>query len=365
MSGDRFVRTQAIQGAVRGHEIEVLSALGINPRGRGHITCPFPDHDDADPSWRWDERRARAHCTCANGHGLSIFDVLGRLEAIDFDAAKIRTAELIGRADLIEEKGRDGRTEDECREPARATRQQGRADAATRLPRPPAGHRVRSGADAEHAGCRLVGARLLGSAGRERRQAAPGCRAAMRGVRHHRAGRADACAPNLRPASRRGQGRPRRARPEEVGDAGQGHQRPRLRRGVGQRRAGAMATARRGHRDRRGDRVRLQGRARGRPGLCRGRHRRGWRRQFRALADNHEGHRLRRPRRSEAEVRARLQGRREGRPQVRRTIPRQARGGDRDRRAIRAARSTSSTCSCATAPGRSTTRSSRPRRRSK
>ena len=104
MSGERFVRTQAIQDAVRGHETEVLTALGINPRGRAHITCPFPDHDDANPSWRWDERKARAHCTCANGHALSIFDVLGQLEAIDFEAAKIRAAELIGRTDLIEEK---------------------------------------------------------------------------------------------------------------------------------------------------------------------------------------------------------------------------------------------------------------------
>ena len=41
-------------------------------------------------------------------------------------------------------------------------------------------------------------------------------------------------------------------------------------------------------------------------------HLRGWRRQFRALVSNHEGHRLRGSRRSEAEVRARLQGRREG-----------------------------------------------------
>ena len=105
MSGDRFVCTQAIRAAVRGHEAEVLSALGINPRGRAHITCPFPDHDDANPSWRWDELKGRAHCTCANGHALSIFDVLCRVEAIDFGDAKIRVAELIDRSDLIEEKG--------------------------------------------------------------------------------------------------------------------------------------------------------------------------------------------------------------------------------------------------------------------
>ena len=105
IAGNRYVRTQAIQAAVRGSETKILAALGIRPQGAGHIKCPFPDHDDANPSWRWDQRKARAYCTCANGHALSIFEVLGRLEAIDFEASKIRAAELIGRAELIEQKG--------------------------------------------------------------------------------------------------------------------------------------------------------------------------------------------------------------------------------------------------------------------
>jgi phage/plasmid primase-like uncharacterized protein len=109
MTGERFVRTQDILAAVRGHETEILGALGINYRGRAHIHCPFPDHNDVNPSWRWDQRKAKAFCTCANGHALGIFDVLARIEGIDFEAAKIRAAELIGRADLIQEKGA-GRT---------------------------------------------------------------------------------------------------------------------------------------------------------------------------------------------------------------------------------------------------------------
>jgi hypothetical protein len=85
--------------------------LGIycsSQNGPGHIHCRFPGHDDRNPSWRWDLRRARAFCTCTNGGALSIFDVIGRMQGFDFDAAKIRAAELIGRADLIEERGAGG-----------------------------------------------------------------------------------------------------------------------------------------------------------------------------------------------------------------------------------------------------------------
>ncbi len=110
MTGDRFVRTRLIQAAVRGRETDVLAALGIQWNGHTHIHCPFPDHDDANPSWRWDLRRARGFCTCAAGKALSIFDVIGRMQGGDFDAAKIRAAEMLGRADLINQKGAGGGT---------------------------------------------------------------------------------------------------------------------------------------------------------------------------------------------------------------------------------------------------------------
>jgi hypothetical protein len=64
MSAERWVATRAIQEAVKRRESDVLQALGIPwDDGAGHITCPYPDHADANPSWRWDERKARAHCT--------------------------------------------------------------------------------------------------------------------------------------------------------------------------------------------------------------------------------------------------------------------------------------------------------------
>src|ERR687892_1497937 len=106
MTSDRYVPTQAIREAVKGRETQVLEALGIAwADGAPHISCPYPDHSDEDPSWRWNERRARAYCTCIEG-SQSIFDVVMRVEGIDFEAAKLRVAEVLGRQDLV--KVRDG-----------------------------------------------------------------------------------------------------------------------------------------------------------------------------------------------------------------------------------------------------------------
>src|SRR5947209_16529862 len=96
----RFVNTIDIREAVKGHEVEVLSAVGIPWQGRGHITCPYADHGGKD-DWRWDSRKSHAVCTCRNPH--SIFDVVMAVEGVDFEAAKVRVAEIIGRSDLIGE----------------------------------------------------------------------------------------------------------------------------------------------------------------------------------------------------------------------------------------------------------------------
>ena len=93
------VSTAAIREAIAGRESLVLDGLGINWRtGRPHITCPYPGHGGA-ADWRWDVKAAKARCTCAPGD--SILDVIMKVEAIDFEAAKVRAAELIGRTDLI------------------------------------------------------------------------------------------------------------------------------------------------------------------------------------------------------------------------------------------------------------------------
>jgi hypothetical protein len=110
MSELRFVATSEIKKAVAAHETDVLDALGIHWRdGRPHIQCPYPHHADSNPSWRWDEQRACAICTCAsNGHADGIFDVVAKVRRIEFEDAKIWVAESLRRNDLIRTKNESG-----------------------------------------------------------------------------------------------------------------------------------------------------------------------------------------------------------------------------------------------------------------
>lgn len=51
----RYVATGAICEAVKGHEVAILSALGIQWTSTfRHIRCAYPNQDDKHPSWRWD-----------------------------------------------------------------------------------------------------------------------------------------------------------------------------------------------------------------------------------------------------------------------------------------------------------------------
>jgi hypothetical protein len=100
---DRYVFAKDIQTAVKGREIEILDKLGIRWRdGKPHIHCPYRDHTDNNPSWKWDQQKSRAICTCTNSD--SIVDVVIKVENLDFGRAKIRVAELLGRSDLIRER---------------------------------------------------------------------------------------------------------------------------------------------------------------------------------------------------------------------------------------------------------------------
>jgi Domain of unknown function (DUF927)/Toprim domain len=100
----RFVTTVAIRRAVGGRETDILDAIGVPWKdGRRHINCPYRDHADDSASWRWDPKRAKAQCTCSKGD--SIFDVVLKVLGCDFEAAKIRVAELLHRPDLIRTKG--------------------------------------------------------------------------------------------------------------------------------------------------------------------------------------------------------------------------------------------------------------------
>jgi hypothetical protein len=97
---ERFVDTDEIKRAAEGHGAELLHALGVpwHNGGPTHILCPF--HNDHDPSFRWDEAKGCAFCTCGIT-GADIFGLVGRRNGFDFTDAKIWVAEQLGRHDLI------------------------------------------------------------------------------------------------------------------------------------------------------------------------------------------------------------------------------------------------------------------------
>jgi hypothetical protein len=83
-----------IRRALEAREEQILDAV---------IRCPYPDHDDTNPSWRCDVRKKRAYCTCGSE---PILGILMRIEAIDFDTAKVRATNVLGRSNLIPERRR-------------------------------------------------------------------------------------------------------------------------------------------------------------------------------------------------------------------------------------------------------------------
>jgi hypothetical protein len=103
-----YVDLKAAKAAVEGREEEILDAIGVpwSDRTSDKIDCPYPDHGGAN-DWRWTEKN-RALCTCirkADGSlaADSIFDVVGKIEGIGFEAAKIRCVEILDRGDLVGE----------------------------------------------------------------------------------------------------------------------------------------------------------------------------------------------------------------------------------------------------------------------
>jgi putative DNA primase/helicase len=100
---DRYVRTEDLRGALSGQATTIIDALRIPWNSAGHnrhIKCPYPNHDDRHPSWRWDSTKERAFCTCTP-KGDDALGVLRKVKGIDFAEAKLTAAEILDRTDLI------------------------------------------------------------------------------------------------------------------------------------------------------------------------------------------------------------------------------------------------------------------------
>src|SRR5262245_10459763 len=100
-----YVPLASINEAAKGRENDILSAVGIQWNGTSrHVRCPYPDHADHKPSWRWDDKRKVAFCTCIGSRrgeqkAHTIFRVVAAKEGLVGEAAKVRVAEIIGRPD--------------------------------------------------------------------------------------------------------------------------------------------------------------------------------------------------------------------------------------------------------------------------
>jgi hypothetical protein len=73
---------------IRGREEEIYSCF--TPRSRTHVRCPFPDHDDRNPSFRSDSRTGRWFCTCGTGDVLDFVQRIGVARSPSVAAAYVR-----------------------------------------------------------------------------------------------------------------------------------------------------------------------------------------------------------------------------------------------------------------------------------
>lgn len=102
----RYVATKAAREAVTGRESDIVQALGIPWKAGqgGHIDCPYPEHGGAK-DWRLTSK-GRAICTCTKSD--DVFAIARKVENLDFEAAKLRCIEILGRTDLIRERSGKG-----------------------------------------------------------------------------------------------------------------------------------------------------------------------------------------------------------------------------------------------------------------
>src|SRR4051794_29029452 len=99
------IREGAVAGDVHrrlaGRERELFGVLRIDlPKDGSHARCPFPDHTDEHPSWRWDQKNRRWFCSCTPKGG-TVIEAIMRLLGLDFAGAAafaLKTLHLDGEA---------------------------------------------------------------------------------------------------------------------------------------------------------------------------------------------------------------------------------------------------------------------------
>src|SRR3954463_2392701 len=110
-----------IHQRLAGRERELFEVLRTGlPKDGSHARCPFPDHTDEHPSWRWDQKKRRWFCSCTPKGG-TVIEAIMRLLGLDFAGAAafaLKTLHLDGEAPKREPRRR-ARESEPLREPER------------------------------------------------------------------------------------------------------------------------------------------------------------------------------------------------------------------------------------------------------
>ncbi len=95
--------TERLRNVEESHADKILAAIGAKPQiGKRHQRCPFSDHEDRNPSFRYDPDAGLVYCTCLEEQGCSLTDAISRARGLDFQTA-VRQIEAITGETIFEE----------------------------------------------------------------------------------------------------------------------------------------------------------------------------------------------------------------------------------------------------------------------
>jgi putative DNA primase/helicase len=126
-----------VKADLAARELDILRWIGIAwppARRQTHIHCPFPGHDDKNPSWRWDTRKKAWFCSqCGGG---DILHAVERMKGLSFqEALDLIETELLGRAYEAPKQERKTRRISQQQPAERALQNRAEAEALGDLPK--------------------------------------------------------------------------------------------------------------------------------------------------------------------------------------------------------------------------------------
>ncbi len=95
--------TERLRAVEKSYAESILAAIGAKPQvEKHHQRCPFPAHEDRNPSFRYDPEIGRVFCTCLGEQGASLTDALMKARGIDDFNDAVREIEAITGERIVE-----------------------------------------------------------------------------------------------------------------------------------------------------------------------------------------------------------------------------------------------------------------------